>query len=176
MRKNAIFCCLMLLIPAIGHRAFAQDAPKAAEPPHYYHLDFVVQELGEDGKPVNSRSYSTAVNTDRTDNSFNQIRTGSKIPVLSGAENKDMQYMDVGVNIDTRAAREIGHQLALNLTADVSSLAAMEGGLPAHPVIHQNRWSANALIPIGKSTVVFSSENLENKGKMQLMVTATPLQ
>jgi hypothetical protein len=174
MRKTAIFCCLMLLIPALGHRSFAQDASKAPEPAHYYHLDFVVEELGEDGKPVNSRTYSTTISTDRSD--FGQIRTGSKIPVLSGADNKDMQYMDVGVNIDTRAAREIGHQLALVITADVSSLATTEGGLPAHPVIHQNRWQSNILIPIGKSTVVFSSENLENKGKMQLMVTATPLQ
>lgn len=175
MRKTAIFCCLMLLIPALGHHAFAQDASKAPEPTHYYHLDFVVQESGEDGKPVNSRSYSTSVSTD--DRKFGSIRTGSKIPVITGGEKQDLQYMDVGVNIDTHSAREIGHQLSFDLTADVSSVATTNSqGLSAHPVVHQNRWQAVVLIPIGKPMLVFSSENLENKGKMQLMVTATPLQ
>jgi hypothetical protein len=32
------------------------------------------------------------------------------------------------------------------------------------------------LIPIGKPSVVFTSDSLDNKGSMQLVVTATPLQ
>jgi hypothetical protein len=37
-------------------------------------------------------------------------------------------------------------------------------------------WDAPVLIPIGKPTVVFSSDALESKGGMQLVVTATLLQ
>jgi hypothetical protein len=36
-------------------------------------------------------------------------------------------------------------------------------------------WQASVLIPIGKRTVVFSSDALENKGGMQLSITATRL-
>jgi hypothetical protein len=42
--------------------------------------------------------------------------------------------------------------------------------------MRQNKWEAVVLIPIGKSTVVFSSDDLDNKGSMQMLVTATLLQ
>lgn len=187
MRKSTIVCCLLLLTVAWGHKAFAQDAPKpaesarAAEPPgHFYHLEFVVQETGTDGKPTNSRTYSGTVSTSRTDRGFS-MRTGSRIPVITSAssgENKNTQYqyIDVGVNIDARDAQEQGDKLALSLVADISSLAGSTGPVDgAGPVIRQNRWQAAALVPIGKPTVVFTSDVLDNKGGMQLVLTATPV-
>jgi hypothetical protein len=42
-------------------------------------------------------------------------------------------------------------------------------------VIRQNSWQASVLIPVGKPTVVFSSDALENKGGMQVSMTATRL-
>ncbi len=56
MRKITFICCLLLCSLLVSHKAFAQDSKpqesaKAAEPPaHYYHLDYLVQELGADGK------------------------------------------------------------------------------------------------------------------------------
>ncbi len=41
------------------------------------------------------------------------------------------------------------------------------------PVIRQNVWDSTVLVPIGKPTVVFSSDDLDSKGKMQVEVTAT---
>ena len=198
MRKFTFVCSLLLLIPFLVPRAGAQDKPKApdaAKPPeaptHYYHLEYVVQELGSDGKPVNSRTYSTIVGTDRGDQ-FSAIRTGSRVPIITGAlhgpngEAKEgklefqYQYLDVGVNIDTNNVHEIGQKLAIYLKAEISTLAepapAPASGLVNDPVIRQNTWQASVLIPIGKPTVVFSSDALDNKGAMHLVVTATPLQ
>jgi hypothetical protein len=176
MRKITLYCCLLLLILSCGRTALAQDAPKApdtpAPPAHYYHVDFVVQELGSDGKPVNSRSYTTTVNTGSHESV--SVRASSRIPVLTGVS--QYQYVDVGINIDARDAHEIGRQLALNLTADVSSMAAMADPSPHQPVERHNKWQAAVLIPVGKATVVFASDALESKGSMQLMVNATPLQ
>src|SRR5215469_2010334 len=91
MRKFTIVCCFLLLVPALGLRARAQetakapDTAKAPEPPdHYYHLEYVIQELGADGKPTNSRNYSTIVGTERHQQ-FSAIRTGSRIPIVTGA-------------------------------------------------------------------------------------------
>src|SRR3954468_17455745 len=91
MRKLTLACCLLLMIPALVTRARAQEpakapeAAKAPEPPaHYYHLQYVIQELGTDGKPVNSRTYSTIVGTDRHEQ-FSAIRTGSRVPIITGA-------------------------------------------------------------------------------------------
>jgi hypothetical protein len=117
MRRITLVCFLLLTLP-VANKAFAQDVPKPAENPkpvepaaHYYHLEFSIQELGADGKPTNSRGYSTTVSTDLHSRSWS-IRTGSRIPIVTGAlrgpteagESKleyQYQYIDVGVNIDT---------------------------------------------------------------------------
>ena len=197
MRRFTIFSCLLLLTSALFLRASAQDTakepetPKPPEPPvHFYHLDFVIQELGTDGKPTNSRTYSTIVSTDKSQR-FSAIRTGSRVPIITGALHGtsgdgrlefQYQYLDVGVNIDTENVREVGNQLSVYLKAEVSSLAdgapsaASASGLVNDPVIRQNSWQAPVVIPIGKATVVFASDALENKGGMHLVVTATSLQ
>jgi hypothetical protein len=139
MRKIALICCLAFLTMSLGQRSFAQESTPAPEPTkasqapaHFYHLDFVVQELGADGKPANSRSYSATVSTDPRDHGTS-IRTGSKLPIATGSSSSSngkelfdtqWQYVDVGVNIDVHSAREVGRQLSLELIADVSSMAA----------------------------------------------------
>jgi hypothetical protein len=198
MRKIATISCLLLLTLSVTHRTLAQDAAKPKEaskaqedakpqapPVHYYHLDFVIQELDSNGKPVNSRSYAAIVNTDRND-SIVSIRTGSKVPITTGGNpsasgtaklEMQFQYQDVGVKIDARGAHEFDGQLALRLDAQISSLAETPSTTGnTDPVIRQNSWDSPVLIPIGKPTVVFSSDALENKGGMQLVVTATLLE
>ena len=192
MRKMTILFCLMLLCLPFGHKALTQGTPKApdaanpAPPPfHYYHLEFVIQELSADGKPVNSRTYSTTVSTDKMAN-YGQIRTGSRIPIITGtrpnangSEKSDaqFQYVDIGVSVDVQGnVREIDNQLSFNLVAEVSSLADSHTPPSADPVIRQNKWQAPVLIPIGKPTVVFKSDDLDTKGSMQVTVKATPLQ
>ena len=191
MRKLALVCCFAILTMPFGLKTFAQESTPAPEPTkapqtpgHFYHIDFVVQELGADGKPVNSRSYSATVSTDPRDHGTS-IRTGSKLPIATGSssssDGKELfdtqwQYVDVGVNIDVHNAREVGRQLSLDLIADLSSMAATEDASIHHPVIRQNKWQASVLIPIGKATVVFTSDSLDSKGSMQIVATATALQ
>ena len=80
------------------------------------------------------------------------------------------------MNIDARNAREIGRQLSLDLVADVSSVAAANDANLHHPVIRQNKWQASVLIPVSKAVVVFTSDSLDSKGSVQVVVTATALQ
>lgn len=192
MRKIAISCFLLLMLPFAG-RAFAQDeakahtesgtaeAAKTPEPPaHYYHLDFVVQEVGENGKPVNSRTYTCTVST--THNERDSIRISSRVPIAIGAMSNgvpEFQFQDISVNFDVNAVREIGGKLAMSLGADVASMgpSAHLGGPNGivQPVKHQNTWRTPVLIPIGKETVVFTSDDLDTKGGMQVVLTATLL-
>lgn len=183
MRKVILVSCVLLLTASFGHTLFAQDEPKPADtakatesPAHFYHLDFVLQELGDDGKPTNSRTYAVTVSTDPR--WFTSIRINSRVPVNTGSPtNAQFQYENVGVSFDANQAHEIGRLLAFDLTADVHTLAtpsASEQSLA--PVIRQNRWQSGVLIPIGKPTVVFTSDSLDSKGSMRVLVTATPLQ
>lgn len=184
MRRMIFISCLLLFGFAYPSRAQAQDEPKpaeaakAAEPTtHYYHLELVVQELGKDGKPTNSRTYTTTVSTSTRE--MASIRTSSKIPIVTSEtgspSNFQYQYQNVGVNIDAQHAHEVGGELSLDLTADISTVADTDARLRA-PIIRENRWQSVILIPVGKPAVVFTSDALDSKGSMQLVVTATPMQ
>jgi len=190
MRRTLLATTALLAALAVPALTRAQDADKPAEPaktaepaPHYYHLVFVVQELDAAGKSVNSRTYTTSVSTDR--HFTGQVRTGSRIPVATGAyangkdetlTNVQFQYVDVGVNFDLSRVLEVGRTLSIDLSAEISS-AADSGDTRIHqPVIRQNRWHAPVIIPLGKPTVVFSSDSLDSKGSLQVTLTATPLE
>ncbi|HZZ38760.1 MAG TPA: hypothetical protein VFE06_06500 [Acidobacteriaceae bacterium] len=160
----------------------AQNAPESTAPPveqRFYRLHFAVEELDAAGKVTNTRSYEeTAVTGDGHDQ---QIKTGSRVPIATGSygananlANTQFQYIDLGVDLDVRNATEHADKLSFRLSANISSIARQTeiGGI-GEPVIRQNSWDSNLIIPIGKPTVVYSSDDLDSKGKMQVEVTAT---
>ncbi len=189
MRKFVPLTLLFVSLLVWPGLANTQDVAKLAEstqaalPVHYYHLVFLVQELDGTDKPLNSRTYSTSVSTDRVFRG--SIRTGSRIPIATGAyetgkdqplTNVQFQYMDVGVNFDFAHAAEVGHTLAFELSAEISSIADSLDARIHQTIIRQNRWYAPVLVPLGKPTVVFKSDSLDSKGSLQVTVTATPLE
>ena len=181
MRKITLLPSLAVLLFLGAGTMLSQEASEhqnSAKPSEastrFFHLEFVVQELGADSKPVNSRSYSMTASTARGVS----MRTGSRFPILTEAgKTSAYQYVDLGINFDVSDVRETGNKLAVYITADVSSLAGENKTIPTNPpVIRNNRWQAPVLLPLNKSTVVFTSDALDSKGSMQVLVTATPLQ
>jgi len=182
MRKPILFASVLILLnfasllaPARAQETKTSDSkPAETKSPaeiHYYRLEFVLKEIGEDGRVVNSRVYHTDI---ATQGRFSQVRAGTKIPVRTNDKN-EIQYLDLGVNIDCDSVHETPQGLGLHISTEISSIANPTSGEIPSPVVRQNRWSSEALLPIGKPTVVFSSDNLENKGRMQVEVTATPI-
>jgi hypothetical protein len=151
----------------------AQSEKNKDEQQKFFHLDFVVKEVA-DGKAVNTRSYSTMISTGH---SGDQIRVGNKVPRQTGSPANPYDYIDVGVSIDCRSAREIENQLALVITAEISDVApgqtAGNGFVP--PLLRQNKWSSDVILPLRKSTVIFSSDDPTSTHKMQVELTATPI-
>ncbi|MBW4025808.1 MAG: hypothetical protein HIU93_00245 [Acidobacteria bacterium] len=184
MRKFSTFMLAAAALTLVSGRGVAQqpENTKVAAPTHYYKLTYSVEEFGENGKITNSRTYSTAIAAGSTtpgtvgNAMFNsaQIRTGSKIPVTTSSKG-DIQYMDVGVNLDANHAQETGGKLALEVSADISSITPSPAtSSSAAPIIRQNRWGfARVVVPIDKPTVILSSDNLDNRGKLQIELTAT---
>jgi hypothetical protein len=181
MRKLAsVYPVLILLTlvlfaaPATPQDAKSAEAQASAPKPeaHYYRLEFVLKELDGDGRVINSRNYQTSVSTDgRT----SYVRAGTKIPIRVN-DKDNIQYLDIGVNIDCEMARETAQGLALQIKSEISSLANPPAGNEAStPMVRQNVWQSMTQLPIGKPTVIFSSDNLENKGRMQVEVTAVPI-
>ena len=181
MRKMILFASLLLAslscIPASAQdNQSPQPTDKTSAAAHYFHLIFAVQELGTDGKPINSRSYTTTVSTDRRDSS---IRTTSQVPVPTGivaGNNTQYTFVDVGINFDVHEVSEIGHQLALHVKAEVNSYLPAEKPADITAVRRHNQWESSLLIPIGKPTVIFTSDALDGKGAVQVVATVTPIQ
>ena len=187
MRKTVFFCSILLLVSIAAPNARAEETSgkqpataAPAQPVHYYRLDFVIENLDAAGKVTNSRSYSTMVDTGLHPHEPNSIRTGSRVPIVTGAVagNTQYVYVDLGVNFDVREVNELDEQLAFELTASLSGEASpsQPGQDLNHPVIRQNKWASRVLVPLGKRTVVFTSDSLDNKGSTRVVVTATRIE
>ena len=177
MNRPAMLLAAAALCAAPVYAA-AQDQPKPPE--HHYRLNLTLEELSESGQVRNSRVFVETIQTN--DTHPQQVRTGTRVPFATGTDEKNstsFQYVDIGVNFDVREVKEVGDQLAFDLAAEVSSLAPPSSStsreLSTEPIIRQNKWDAAVVIPIGKPTVVFSADDLEGKGKMQVELTATRL-
>jgi hypothetical protein len=171
MRKIAILICLLAVVPV----TFVQAQNSTTRPEvHYYHLEFVVKELGDDGKVINSRVYNTNVSSDN-DSPISSVRTGTKVPVKTN-DKGEINYIDLGVNLDCKRVKDTPQGVAIEITAEISSLSKAPADSDAvAPIIRQNRWQGDPLLTLGKPTIIFSSDNLDNKGRMQVEVTATPV-
>jgi hypothetical protein len=154
------------MIPAVLAVTAAAGFCRGEEPApaKFYKLDFVVKEV-EGAKVVNSRAYSM---TASDGNAKSSIRAGSKVPSSKAT------YIDVGVNIDVLAIKEIQNRLSFRLLVEITSIPGDSAPENA-PLIRQNRWDSELLVLFKKPTIVFSSENLDAKSQLQIEVTATPI-
>lgn len=187
MKRTILLAAALLLFAAPFHLC-AQDASQgssAAQPPeHFYHLKLVVEELSDTGAVTNTRTYQATVSTDPK-SAPQSIKTGSRIPIATGStsgsgsalQNTQFQYIDLGIDFDITHVKEIGQSLSFYLRATVSSMARYSqiAGIN-EPVIRQNTWSSEVLVPVGKPSIVYSSDDLDSKGRMQVEVTATPVE
>lgn len=163
-----------------------QSQASAQPPAHFYQLKLVVEELDSAGRITNTRTYQTTMSTGAKSPS-QSLKTGSRVPVATGSytgahagavENVQFQYIDLGVDARFEHAEEVGNSLDFHLRLEVSSMAAQSENIAGvqEPVIRQNAWDSDVVVPIGKPTIVFSSDDLDSKGKMQVQVTATPIE
>lgn len=106
------------------------------------------------------------------------MMAGNKVPYQTrpASGTPQYQYLDVGVNIDCQSPREVEGQLALTVSADVSNLApGQTAGNGPLPLLRQNKWSSDVILPLRKPTVLFSSDDPTSTHKMQVELTATPI-
>ena len=199
MRKASLFpvsvlamvCTISLAVPTLAQDAKPMDGQASADNHHkdipvadrYFRLDFVIREVGEDGKSINSRAYSVIVSANDEHPEFGahaSIRTGSRVPVYQNGSRTTFEYRDVGVNIDSHNVHIVHlsqDELSLQVEAEISSLAptSQDANDGFAPVIRQNKWNSVVLLPLNKPTILFSSDNVSSRGKLQLELTAAPI-
>jgi len=182
--------CLLMLAGGVsfgqikpGNDANAEAAARQeSSGGRHYQVVFVAREV-EGGKVINSRRYETDMALQGPGSGTGSIRTGSKVPVATGSYKSgadagvqtQFQYVDVGVNIDFSRARLEGDQVFLSITAEISSTdTPVADGAPRQPIIRQNKWTSGVTVPLGKPTIIFSSDDVSSKRTMQVELTVTP--
>ncbi len=162
---------------ASPHQIAAKDGER------YYKLVFRVIAVGDEGTASSSRAYSQVIVADHDGKNGrpSEIRTGDKVPVASGSltpgVSTQFQYIDVGTEIDTSGATDNDGALQAFITARLSSVGKpnVQNAALNQPVIRQCKWDSRVTVPIGKPTIIFSSDNPSDKGKTELELTATPI-
>lgn len=161
----------------------ASDRGKAIQP---YRLDFSLNEL-DGGKKTNSRHYSM----DLTAGSANEIKIGTRVPVVTGASepgaapnalvNTQWQYVDIGTNIwaHLRESQDDGHDCQLEVRSDVSDIdkgtEAASAATIRQPIIRQMKFNGTTLLVTGRPIVIATMDDPNSSRQFQLEVTATKL-
>jgi Bacterial type II and III secretion system protein len=178
MKKPIAILAAVFTLSLLPAALPAQNSPAPPPAQHFYRMHFSVEEINGAGHATNTRSYVETIST--ANGREQQIKTGSKVPVATGSFGSkavpvtQFQYIDLGVDLGVLDPKEHGDMLSFRLMANVSSIARQaEVAGTGEPVIRQNTWDSTVTVPIGKPTIVFSSDDLDSTGKMQIEVTAT---
>ena len=180
MRNRLVyFVLIVVLLAATPRRALSQQesvskttaAAQQPAPKHYYKLNFVLRETDE-GKVVNQRTFTLNISAEPphvggVPPEWWNVRSGTRVPI-SGS--KDVNYLDVGVNLDVRA-EEVPEGLQMQITSEVSSLGTENGAAASAPAIRQVKVRSAVQAPIGKPTVVFTADDPASKHRFELEVT-----
>ena len=146
--------------------------PRLIEP---YRLDFSFNELDGERK-INTRHYSMNLTSDEP----NEIKIGSRVPVVSGTAggSTQFQYIDVGTSIWARL-RPNGQtdEKELTVRSEVSNidLNTEAAGANLAPVVRQIKLDGSTLLALGKPLLIASMDDPNSKRQFQLEVTVTKL-
>jgi hypothetical protein len=127
MRTSSVQVASLLLLGMLSPIVLAQDKPKAADkatadvPTTPIKLQIVFAEY-EGEKKVKSLPYSMYMNApdanDFKPSTWVKFRIGSRLPIYVGKN--EMQYMDVGTNVDARSAYNSDGNVSLQITLERS--------------------------------------------------------
>jgi len=111
--KKAVITLVVLLSGMLSPFCWAQDKPKAEDSQKAevrttpVKVQIVITEF-ENDKKFKSLPYALYINApdapEWKSSSFVKLRVGSRVPVYTGGNTGSMTYLDVGTNIDARAA------------------------------------------------------------------------
>jgi hypothetical protein len=167
VRNLAIFSVLITTLATA--QAAKESAPKPERPTSVYKIDYVFYEV-QDGKRSNVRNYTTLLGM----NDRGSIRLGDRVPVVFGKDSGQVQYLDIGVAIDSRIEQELEGGVGLFTNVDISSVAPEQPGENRNiPVVRQTKFQLEAIVPLGKQTLIGSADEVDGMRRIEIQATAT---
>jgi hypothetical protein len=163
------FCLPLIPNSASAEQEKGKEAATTEQKPVVaYRIEFNVREI-EDGKRLNSRNYMMVVE----DGSRGMIRVGNRVPIA--VAEKQVQYNDVGMNIDCRP-RGREDSVVLDISLESSSVVPPEQPTAAttlQPMFRQQRSNITSTVTPGKPTLVTSMDDVLSNRRYEIEVTAT---
>ncbi len=143
-------------------------AADSAKPAAFYLLEFAIREM-EGEKALNKSGYSLLVRAGQSA----KMTAGSQVPYPTSSSN--MAYRNIGVSINCMLQENDGNPW-LSSMIDISGLAPSEKTGDAYPPIFRStNINADALLALGKATLLGSVDDPGTKHRLQVEVTATKL-
>lgn len=162
--------------PNPGKQPQNEQAEKMQPPPNstVYRVSYRVNEL-ENGKTINSRSYTLMAQPSRT----MSVRIGNRVPFTTansagkGAVSS-VQYWNVGMNIDS-TIDDRGENLLVHTKLEMNSLAAKEqqSALEHPPIFNDLRLDDTTSATLGKPAFVGSLDDVSSNRHYVIEVTVT---
>ena len=148
--------------------ASAFRAADSAKPAVFYLLEFAIREM-EGEKSLNKSGYSLLVRAGQAA----KMTAGSQVPYPNSSANTS--YRNIGVSIGCMLQETDGIPW-LSSNVDISSIAPSEKSGDAYPPIFRStNINADALLTLGKATLLGSVDDPGTKHRLQVEVTATKL-
>ena len=181
--------CKVILVFGLMPALFAQTSTKApsdqpakkdaVEKEHlqetFYKMNFNIFEL-EDGKRVNQREYSMVSKSDERPST---LRASTRVPIFTTGE-KQIQYIDAGLDIRCLSVRETAGKVAVNCEVNISNFVLPEQSPEARnsagPVLRTTNATSWALLTPGKPTVMSTIDDVNSKKRIQIELTATKIE
>lgn len=162
------FCARAIAAPHHSERSQDQHATRhdPATDFNNYRVSYRVDEV-ENGKTINSRSYTLMVRAGTTAT----VRIGSRVPYSTGPR---VQYQDVGMNIDCRIRNEDG-KVVVHTKVSMMSLAGKgaQASSEPNPVFGQFQVENNSVVTLGKPEFVGSADDVASNRRYVIEVTVT---
>lgn len=176
--------CTVILVLGLMPALFAQTSTKAPSDQAakkdavetYYKMNFNIFEL-EDGKRVNQREYSMVSKSDEGRPST--LRASTRVPIFTSGGEKQIQYIDAGLDIRCLSVREMAGKVAANCEVNISNFVLPEQSPEARnsagPILRTTNATSWALLTPGKPTVVSTIDDVNSKKRIQIELTATKI-
>lgn len=183
MRRMLGFAVVMMAVclPIYGQQGTSAESKSAISAEQElgkdqsFRLAFMVREMDEKGKVLNSREYvAMSAAIPHHGDPVTTIRTGTKMPIPIGPGSSQVTYVDLGINFDVNTFQVLSAtRVVMNIRAELSSVDPPSDQTKGQPVIRQNKWSGNEQMVLGERQVIFSSDDLTSKNKLQIELTVT---
>jgi len=168
-------------LPGYGQQATAAESKPAASAmqelgkDQSFRLTFVVREVDENGKTLNSREYEAMIGSIPHQGAPNiSIRNGVRVPIPTSPTSAQFTYQDVGANFDINSFTVMSsNRVAMNVGANISNIDTANKGTSGPPLIRENKWLGNEQMILGERRVIFSSDDLTSKNKLQVELKVT---